>query len=49
MRWVGVDVRCGEGMIMMVFFGLLEGREDREAMRRMMEEAVRRGAGPRSA
>jgi hypothetical protein len=29
-------------MIMMVFFGLLE-KEDREAMRRMMEEAVRRG------
>jgi len=24
-------------------FGLLEGREDREAMHRMMEEAFRRG------
>jgi hypothetical protein len=42
-RWLGVDVRHGEGMIMMVFFGLLEKEEDREAMHRMMEEAVRRG------
>jgi hypothetical protein len=42
-RWLGVDVRCGEGTIIMVLFGLLEREEDREAMHRMMEEAVRRG------
>jgi hypothetical protein len=38
-----VDVRCGEGTIMMALFDLLEGEEDREAMHRMMVEAVRRG------
>jgi hypothetical protein len=42
-RWLGVDVRHGEGMIMMALFGLLEKEEDREAMHRMMVEAVRRG------
>jgi hypothetical protein len=31
-----MDVRHGEGMIMMVLFGLLEREEDREAMDRMM-------------
>jgi len=38
-----VDVRHGEGTIMMALFGLLEREEDREAMHRMMVEAVRRG------
>jgi hypothetical protein len=42
-RWLGVDVRHGEGTIMMALFGLLEREEDREAMYRMMEEAKRRG------
>ena len=32
-----MDVRHGEGMIMMVLSGLLEREEDREAMDRMME------------
>jgi hypothetical protein len=27
-RWLGVDVRRGEGTIMMVFFGPLEREED---------------------
>jgi len=27
-RWLGVDVRHGEGMIMMALFGLLEREED---------------------
>ena len=40
-----MDVRCSENMIMMMLFGLLEREEDREAMDRMMEEAVRRGGG----
>jgi hypothetical protein len=40
-----MDVRHGEGMIMMVLFGLLEREEGREAMDRMMVEAVRRGWG----
>ena len=44
-EWFGVDVRCGGGMIMMMLFGLLEREEDREAMDRMMVEAVRRGGG----
>jgi hypothetical protein len=38
-----MDVRHDEGMIMMALFGILEREEDREAMHRMMEEAVRRG------
>jgi len=38
-----VDVRHGEGKIMMALFGLLEKEEDREAMHKMMEEAKRRG------
>ena len=38
-----MDVRHGEGKIMMALFGLLEKEEDREAMHRMMVEAVRRG------
>jgi hypothetical protein len=38
-----MDVRHGEGMIMMVLFGLLEREEDREAVHSMMVEAVRRG------
>jgi hypothetical protein len=38
-----VNVRCGEDTIMMALFGLLEKEEDREAMHRMMEGAVRRG------
>ena len=38
-----MDVRHGEGTIMMTLFGLLEREEDREAMHRMMLEAVRRG------
>ena len=38
-----MDVRCSENMIMMMLFGLLEREEDREAMDRMMVEAVRRG------
>jgi hypothetical protein len=42
-RWLGVDVRHGEGTIRMALFGLLEREEDREAMDRMMVEAVRRG------
>jgi hypothetical protein len=42
-RWFGVDIRHGEGTIMMALFGLLEREEDREAMHRMMVEAVRRG------
>jgi hypothetical protein len=41
-RWLGVDVRHGDGTIIMALFGPLE-REDREAVHRMMEEAVRRG------
>ncbi len=28
MRWPGVDVRHGEGMIMMAFFRLLEREEE---------------------
>jgi hypothetical protein len=40
-----VDVRHGEGTIRMALFGLLEREEDREAMDRMMVEAVRRGGG----
>jgi hypothetical protein len=38
-----VNVRHGEGTIMMALFGPLEREEDREAMHRMMVEAVRRG------
>jgi len=38
-----VDVRHGEGTIMMVLSGLLEREEDREAMHSMMVEDVRRG------
>ena len=38
-----MDIRHGEGTIMMALFGLLEREEDREAMDRMMVEAVRRG------
>ena len=38
-----MDIRCSENMIMMMLFGLLEREEDREAMDRMMVEAVRRG------
>jgi hypothetical protein len=41
-KWLGVDVRHGDGKIMMALFGLLE-KEDREAMHKMMEEAKRRG------
>jgi hypothetical protein len=40
-----VDIRCSENMIMIMLFGLLEREEDREAMHRMMVEAVRRGGG----
>ena len=43
MRWLGVDVRHGEGTIIMVLSGPLEREEDREAMHSMMVEAVRRG------
>jgi hypothetical protein len=42
-RWLGVDIKHGEGTIIMALFGLLEREEDREAMHRMMVEAVRRG------
>jgi hypothetical protein len=42
-RWLGVDIRRGDGTIMMALFGLLEREEDREAVHRMMEEAKRRG------
>jgi hypothetical protein len=42
-RWLGVNVRHGEGTIRMALFGLLEREEDREAVHRMMVEAVRRG------
>jgi len=38
-----VDIRHGEGTIMMTLFGPLEREEDREAVHRMMEEAKRRG------
>jgi len=38
-----VDIRHGEGTIIMALFGLLEREEDREAMYRMMEEAKKRG------
>jgi len=38
-----VDIRHGEGTIRMALFGLLEREEDREAVHRMMVEAVRRG------
>jgi len=38
-----VDVRHGEGTIIMALFGLLEREEDREATHRMMVEAVRGG------
>jgi len=38
-----VDVRHGEGTIIMALLGPLEREEDREAMYRMMEEAKRRG------
>jgi hypothetical protein len=41
-KWLGVDVRYGDGTIIMALSGPLE-REDREAVHRMMEEAVRRG------
>jgi hypothetical protein len=47
-RWLGVDIRHGEGTIIMALFGLLEREEDREAVHRMMVEAKRRG-GPLSA
>jgi len=38
-----VDVRHGEGKIIMALSGSLEREEDREAMHRMMMEAKRRG------
>ena len=38
-----MDIRHGEGTIIMALFGLLEKEEDREAVHRMMEEAKRRG------
>jgi len=38
-----VDVRHGDGTIIMALLSLLEREEDREAMHRMMEEAKRRG------
>ena len=38
-----MDIRRGDGMIMMALFGPLEREEDREAMHRIMVEAVRRG------
>jgi hypothetical protein len=42
-RWLGVDIRCGDGTIMMALLGPLEREEDREVIHRMMEEARRRG------
>jgi hypothetical protein len=42
-RWLGVDVRRGDDMIIMALSGPLEREEDREAMDRMMVEARRRG------
>jgi hypothetical protein len=42
-RWLGVDIRRGDGTIMMALFGPLEREEDGEAVHRMMVEAVRRG------
>jgi hypothetical protein len=42
-RWLGVDVRHGDGTIIMALSGLLEGKEDRKAVHRIMEEARRRG------
>jgi hypothetical protein len=38
-----MDVRRGEDTIMTMLFGPLEGKGDREAVHRMMVEAVRRG------
>ena len=40
-----MDVRHGEGTIIMVLSGLLEKEEDREAVHRMMVEDVRRIMG----